>query len=92
VVVIFWDIMSCSLLKVNRRFRRTSPPSSGWKKAPLAASFHVGFMLDLFFDPEDGGDVPPKRRLSFNGLHSVIFKKIVHLIHHQYFALYNLQL
>jgi hypothetical protein len=26
----------------------------------------------LFFGPEDGGDVPPKRRLSFNGLHGII--------------------
>jgi hypothetical protein len=31
----------------------------------------------LFFDPEDGGDVPPKRRLTLNGLHGVISRKIV---------------
>jgi hypothetical protein len=31
----------------------------------------------LFYDPEDGGDVPPKRRLPFNGLHGVISQKIV---------------
>jgi hypothetical protein len=31
-----------------------------------------------FFDPEDGGDiVPPKRRLTPNGLHGVISQKIV---------------
>jgi hypothetical protein len=36
----------------------------------------AGFLLGLFFDPEDGGDVPKKRRLTFNGLHSVIAQKI----------------
>jgi hypothetical protein len=40
--------------------------------------FHAGFLLALFFDPEDGGDyVPPKHRLTFNGLHGVISQKIV---------------
>jgi hypothetical protein len=29
------------------------------------------------FGSEDGGDVPPKRRLTFNGLHGVISQKIV---------------
>jgi hypothetical protein len=33
--------------------------------------------LGLFFDLEHGGDVPPKRRLTFNGLHGVISRKIV---------------
>jgi hypothetical protein len=33
---------------------------------------HVGFLLGLFFDPEDGGDVPPKCGLTFNGLYRVI--------------------
>jgi hypothetical protein len=31
---IFWDITPCNLLKVNRRFGRTSPPSSGSKNKP----------------------------------------------------------
>jgi hypothetical protein len=30
------------------------------------------FLLGLFSDPEYGGDVPPKRRLTVNGLYSVI--------------------
>jgi hypothetical protein len=29
------------------------------------------------FDREDGGDVPPKRRLTLNGLQGVISQKIV---------------
>jgi hypothetical protein len=33
-------------------------------------------LLGLFFDPEDGGDVSPKRKLTFNGLHGVISQKI----------------
>jgi hypothetical protein len=30
-----------------------------------------------FIDPEDGGDVPPKRRLNLDGLHDVISEKMV---------------
>jgi hypothetical protein len=37
---------------------------------------HAGFLLALFFHPEDGGDFPPKRRLIFNRLHGVISQKI----------------
>jgi hypothetical protein len=33
-------------------------------------------LLDLFFGLEDGDDAPSKRRLTFNGLHGVTFKKI----------------
>jgi hypothetical protein len=36
----------------------------------------AGGKLALFFDPEEGGDIPPKRRLTFSGLHGVISKKI----------------
>jgi hypothetical protein len=43
---IFWDITPCSPLKVSRRFG-----------ALLATSFHARFLLALFFDPEDGGDM-----------------------------------
>jgi hypothetical protein len=34
--------------------------------------FDADFLLSSFFDPEYLGDVPPKRRLAFNGLHGAI--------------------
>jgi hypothetical protein len=34
--------------------------------------FHAGFLLCSFFDPEDVGNVFPKRRLILNGLHYII--------------------
>jgi hypothetical protein len=40
----------------------------------------AGGKLGLLFDPEDGGDVPPKRRLTFNGLQGVISQKTVFFI------------
>jgi hypothetical protein len=43
----------------------------------LAACFRDGTWFGLFFDLDDEGDVPPKRRLTFNGLHGVISQKIV---------------
>jgi hypothetical protein len=38
-------------------------------KRPLLTCFMLGFLPDLFFDPEDRG------RLTFNGLHSVTSQK-----------------
>jgi hypothetical protein len=32
----------------------------------LAISFRTGFLLGLFFNPEDAGDVLPKCRSTFN--------------------------
>jgi hypothetical protein len=59
-----------------------SHPSSGSKKKPsmkpLASSqllLHAGFLCGLLFDPEDGGDVPPRRRLTFNGLYGITSQK-----------------
>jgi hypothetical protein len=42
---IFWDITSCSSLKVNRRFGGISL---------LTTCFHAGFLLGFFFETEDG--------------------------------------
>jgi hypothetical protein len=43
----------------------------------LAICFLSGILFSLF-DPEDGGDVSPKLRLAFNGLHGITTQKIVH--------------
>jgi hypothetical protein len=57
------------------RLRRNIPlPFSGSRKKPrknLWLCFHllyVGFLLGVFLDPED---VPPKRRLTCNGLYVI---------------------
>jgi hypothetical protein len=71
---IFWYIMSCSLLKVYRRFGGTCRtrlqqlcllPASCW------------FLVRLILRPwRWRRHVPPKHRLIFNGLHDVISQKI----------------
>jgi hypothetical protein len=43
----------------------------------FASSFHAGFLLGFFSDPEDGVYIFfPKCRLTFNELHGVIFQQI----------------
>jgi hypothetical protein len=42
---VFWDMTSCSPVKVNRRFGRT------W------ALLHAAFLPDLLLNPEGGGDM-----------------------------------
>jgi hypothetical protein len=72
----FWYMTPSSPLKVNGRLGGTSPPSSGLKNKPTKKLA----LLGLFFDPEDGGDVPPKRPLTFNGLCGIIYQKAEHSI------------
>jgi hypothetical protein len=50
-----------------------------WKSA-VVSLFPADFLLGLFFEPKDGGHVPPKRHLTFNGLHGVISQMIEHFI------------
>jgi hypothetical protein len=78
-IIVFWDITPCSPLKVNRRFGGTYRLHLQGR-ALLATCFHAGFLLGIFFDPEDGDDVHPKRRLTFNGLYGFISQKVVFFI------------
>jgi hypothetical protein len=41
---------------------------------------HTGLLLGLLFNPEDGGDIFPKRRLNMNGLQGVVSQKTEHHI------------
>jgi hypothetical protein len=68
-----WDITQCSPLKISQTFRMNmSPPSSA-----EVACVRGGFLHGLIFDPEDGGDVTSKRRLTFSELHGLISQMIV---------------
>jgi hypothetical protein len=61
---VFWDVTPCSPFKVNRRFggkycillhgRRISHARNQSEACYL---LHAGFLLGLFFDPNDGGDI-----------------------------------
>jgi hypothetical protein len=87
---IFWDITPFSVERQRTVRRNISPSPSGLtnkqskksaqKLALLGTCFHSGFLVGLFFKPEDGGDVPPKLRLTFNGLHGDIFQNLVFFI------------
>jgi hypothetical protein len=47
------------------------------KKRSAWYLLHAAFLLD-FFHPENGSDIPPKRRLTFTGLHDVMSQKAGH--------------
>jgi hypothetical protein len=57
-----------------------SPSSSESKNKPSSDCFllQVVFSLCLFFDPEDGSNVSPKRLQTFSGLQGVVTSKINH--------------
>jgi hypothetical protein len=65
--IVFWEITSCSPLKVNRCFGG----------ALLAICFHADILLGFFFLPRKWLYVPPKRRLNFNELYGVISQQLV---------------
>jgi hypothetical protein len=59
---IFWDITPCSPLKINRHFGGTyrlhlHGRSISRARNYVATCFHAGFLIGLFFDREDGGDM-----------------------------------
>jgi hypothetical protein len=58
---LFWDLMPCSPLKVNRRFGGTWLPYSDSRNKPARNQSEVRwqaeFLHGLFFDIEDGGDM-----------------------------------
>jgi hypothetical protein len=72
---ICWDITPCSPFKFILRFGTTCRPGSA------CYLLHAGFLLDLFFDPANGGDlfVRNSGRLS-KGVHDVVSQKIVPFI------------
>jgi hypothetical protein len=64
--IIFWDITPCNHLKVNRLFGGTYRLHLQGRKisrarALLATCFQADFLLDLFLDPEDGGNILPRK-------------------------------
>jgi hypothetical protein len=82
---IFFDITPCSQLKVNRRFGRTCRPHLQGRRMsqariqPENSAYHL---LSLWFlawlilrSRRWRRHVPPKCRLTFNGLHGVISQK-----------------
>jgi hypothetical protein len=51
---IFWDITQCSPLKFNRRLEGTCRLHL---QSSISYLLHAGFLLGLFFDPEDRGNI-----------------------------------
>jgi hypothetical protein len=78
MISIFWDITPCSPFENQPTFRSNmSSPSSGSKSNPN--SYLLSRWLLAWFILRPAGwrrNVPPKRRLTFNGLHGVISQKI----------------
>jgi hypothetical protein len=64
---IYWDITLYSLLQVNRRF-------GGTCRLHLQHS-SAGFLLGLFFDPEDGGNMFIRNVCLLSTLHGIISQK-----------------
>jgi hypothetical protein len=64
-----WRITPCSELKAAH-------VSDEHISALLFTFVHAGSLLGLFFHPEDGSDIRPKRQLTFNRLHIDISHKM----------------
>jgi hypothetical protein len=87
----------CSPIKVNQRFGRTYHThlqcqrinQAGSKKSFACYLLHAGFLFGLFFDPENGGDVPPKSHLTFTGLRGIMSQKIELFIRIRLISMYE---
>jgi hypothetical protein len=78
---VFWDITSCSPLKVNRCFGATCRRHLHGRRISEARNQReaVSKQSSTWLIPRPWRwrwHVPPKRRLTFNGLHGVIPQKI----------------
>jgi hypothetical protein len=56
---------------------------------PLLDLLYAGSLLGLLFNPDDRGDVPRKRQLTFNRLHSVISQKTGFIKNKSYISIKN---
>jgi hypothetical protein len=56
-ISIFWDVIPCSWLKVNRYFGEHVASIFRVKTNKACYLLHAGFLLALFFDLEDGGNM-----------------------------------
>jgi hypothetical protein len=79
---IFWDITPCSPLKAIWLFRGIHHLHFQCRRVNQIWNPHETGSK-LCFDPEYGGDIfPPKRQLTFEGLHGVVSQKIEFFIRH----------
>jgi hypothetical protein len=89
-----WDITSCRLVKVNRRFRGTYRLCLHGQRAMQHRYdfflLHSGLLVGLPFDPEGWGkNVRSKRLLTFVNLHGIISQKIESFMIKMYIILSN---
>jgi hypothetical protein len=70
-ISVFWYMTPCSPLKVNRLFGGTFRLHLKPSRQPALC----WFLLLLFFDLDDAAICSPKRRLTFCGLHSIIYQE-----------------
>jgi hypothetical protein len=80
---ILWEMAPCSPLSFSRRFGGTSPPSSGSKNKPSKKRAWKMVARGAFFSCSAYPSTvlvedyfPPKRLLTFNGLHGVVSQKM----------------
>jgi hypothetical protein len=77
VIIIFTSInpiqsRMCLHIQGERVNQTRNECEAGSKLGFCLLPANAGFLLGLFFNPEDGGDVPPKCLLTFDRLHFII--------------------